>query len=499
MTFSLFSVAILIIFIVILAIEVYRGIQKGFRQAIISLASALASVIASVMLSPLVSMLAVRLVFRLVVSKIAVYRQLLDTFPAADTFAQAVISAVISTVLFVVVFFVLRALINLCVAILCRVMQRSEQKDPGYRVEKNSYFDKNSKVLGGVTGGVTAIVIAMVITSPIMGSFDVANRAVESIENMYSWAVVDAIGEKNTNSIKTYSHDVVGNIFYQFGGKLMYQSAASAYMYGNKVSLMHEIETVEKTVDDGMALYREMTDANSDSKTRMALLDELCADVEQYRMCPGLAAEVIANGAGAWCHGEKFFGISKPTVNKLAQPAVDDVFGILERTNVTNVKPNVITLIKIVSVMIEYDVIYLDTDDYERIMEILSDGEFEDRVNAILKENPFMEEISVSSLAMTAVADHLLVSAYDEEKYGVLVSNLADAINSVHVKGYGSDDEKAQALAAHAVKQLEEYGVTIDQTVAKLTAKLLLRELPLDEGNITSDDVRDLFDRYAKP
>ncbi len=499
MTFSLFSVAILIIFIVILVIEVYRGIQKGFRQAIISLGAALASVIASVMLSPLVSMLVVRLVFRLVVSRIAVYRQLLNTFPAADTFAQAVISAVISTVLFVVVFFVLRALIDLVVAILCRATQRSEEKDPGYRVEKNSYFDKNSKVLGGVTGSITAIVIAMVITSPIMGSFDVANRAVESIENMYSKAVVNAIGEKNTKSIKTYSHDVVGNILYQFGGKLMYQSAASAYMYGNKVSLMHEIETVEKTVDDGMALYREMMDARSDPKTRIALLNQLCADVEQYRMCPGLAAEVIANGAGAWSRGEKFFGISKPTVNKLAQPAVDDALVSLAKTDIKSVKPNVITLIKIVSVMIDYDFIYLDTGDYDKVMEILSDGEFEDSLNALLQENPYLDEISVSSLAMTAVADRLLVDAYDAEKYGVLVNELADAVNSVHVKGYGSDDERAQALATHAAKHLEKYGVTINQTVAKMTAKELMNELPLGEGAITPEQVCEIFERYANP
>ncbi|MBQ7380318.1 MAG: hypothetical protein IJW70_11655 [Clostridia bacterium] len=499
MTFSLFSVTIIVIFIVILSIEVYNGVQKGFRRAMVSLGSVLASVIASVMLSPLLSMLLTQIVFNLIVSKISVYRQLIDVFPSADELIRAVCSALVSTVLFVGVFLFLRGMIDLAVAILCRVTQRSDAKDPGYRVEKNSYFDKNSKVLGGITGGICAIVVAMVITSPIMGSFDVANRIVESVEKVNSKAVIRAIGEKNTQSIKTYSHDVSGNVLYQFGGKLMYQSAASTYMYGGKVSLLHEIETAEKTVEDGMALYKAMTDPHSNAKTRVALLDALCADVEQYRMCHGVAAEVMSKGASAWRNGEKFFGISKPSVNKLAAPAIDDVLDACAKTDIESVKPNIITMIKIAAVMIDCDFIFLDTDDYEEVMEILADGVFVDKVNALLKENPNMSDISVSSLAMTVVADHLLISEYDAEKYSVLVSGLADAVNTVHVKGYGSDDERAQALATHAVKQLEEYGMPISLDVAKMTAKQLLSELPLDQGSITEDHVREIFDRYANP
>ena len=498
MTFSLFSVAIIMVFIVILAIEVYSGIQKGFQRKMISLGAALAAVIVSSVLSPLLSMPLASIVYEEVVSGLSICVQLLKKFPSSDELLKGVVGALLSTVLFVIVFFILQILVDLIVAKLLRSSQASDTKEPGYVVENGSYFDKNSKVLGGIAGGVTAVVIAMVITSPIMGSFDAANRIMVTFEKVNSKSITQAIGEQNRQAVKTYSHDVVGNILYQFGGKLMYRGAASTYMYGEKVSLFHEIEVVEKTMDHGMALYKEMKKDRSNAKTCMTLLNALSEDVEQYRMCQGVAADLFAQSTNAWRRGEKAFGMPAPDVNRLARPVVNEILSVCAQSDMESVRPNVMTLIKIMSILIDYDMLSLDPYDYDKIMKILSNGEFEDRINEALKENPYMREISVSSLAMTVVAEQLVIHEYDEEKYSLLMSDLANAVNTVQMKGYGSDDERAQALAAHAVKQLEEYGLSVDPEVAKLTATALLDELATYKGAVTQDQMREIFDRYTE-
>ena len=69
---------------------------------------------------------------------------------------------------------------------ICSSPKAANGRNPGYGVEKNSYFDKNSRSLGGSVGFVSAIVITMVITCPIMGTLDVATDCLSIATRAYS-------------------------------------------------------------------------------------------------------------------------------------------------------------------------------------------------------------------------------------------------------------------------------------------------------------------------
>ena len=63
MTFTVFSMAIIMLFAVIAGIEIYQGIKKGFFKAMVAFGMALLCMVISVVLSPLLAELIADAVF----------------------------------------------------------------------------------------------------------------------------------------------------------------------------------------------------------------------------------------------------------------------------------------------------------------------------------------------------------------------------------------------------------------------------------------------------
>ena len=84
------------------------------------------------------------------------------------------------------------------------------------------------------------------------------------------------------------------------------------------------------------------------------------------------------------------------------------------------------------------------------------------------------------------------------EIYDSMMTDLADAINAVNNKGYGSHEEKAQALALHVVNVLKNYGVTISQGIAEQVAPELLALHADQEADVSAAQVREMIERYAQ-
>ena len=110
MTFSAFSVAIILIFANAVTIGIYRGRQRGFFKSLIFLGSALFSVTVSIILSPAISNLISTAVFDNVLPGIKEYRSFVSAYSSLDDTLQAVATALISTLLFVLIFFIVRGI-----------------------------------------------------------------------------------------------------------------------------------------------------------------------------------------------------------------------------------------------------------------------------------------------------------------------------------------------------------------------------------------------------
>ena len=346
-------------------------------------------------------------------------------------------------------------------------------------------------------GFVSAIVITMVITCPMMGTLDVATDCLSIATKAYS-KVNRYIGERNYEAVFEYSDDILGNAFYQFGGKLIYRSVASTYLYGEKVYLMPEIENADATAAVAIPFYYQIVSQRYDAKTQVAYINGMCEGLEQTEVCDGILADCTRKFSEKWSAGRRFYGISRPETNDLIDPFLDEVFHACIYTTKDDVKQNLTTVLQIMAVVIESDVLYVDTDHYEQVMEVLEDSNLIAELDKLLESNPSMQNIKTSSILMRVLASHIDSLEYEQEMYDSMMTDLADAINAVNNKGYGSHEEKAQALALHVVNVLKNYGVTISQGIAEQVAPELLALHADQEADVSAAQVREMIERYAQ-
>ena len=497
MSISLLSVAILLIFFAISAIEISRSIKKGFRQSMISLGIVVSSLLLSVIVTNGVARLLTDLFIMRIVRDTAFYGELTGLFRSLGDVLGALVSMAVGVVVFILVFFITRAILNAFFMAIYNGAIKKNRGDSQYVMEKNSYFDANDKVLGAIAGAISAVIITMVVTAPLMGVLDVAARGI-ALTKTTDPIFESTIDDEVQKSVDKYSDDVIGNVFYQFGGKIIFNSVASARMDVGRVYLLHELELLDKTAEDFVATYRVFENSGSGDWIDTSSLYELSDDVEQAEMFSGLLAEVLSNLGESWREGSSYLDIEKPATNSIIDPAFNRILNACAVTDAHSVKYNLPTLLKIYAIVLDSGIMQLDTDDYEQVIGFLNDSSIVDDLTEVLEANPYMSDINVSSMAMAAISQHILLNNYDADEYSKLMSELAGSVNTVMNKGYASEQERVDALTSFAIKHIESYGVTVPEEIAKLAAREILKSLSSVNGEVSADDMSELFDSFAK-
>jgi hypothetical protein len=150
--------------------------------------------------------------------------------------------------------------------------------------------------------------------------------------------------------------------------------------------------------------------------------------------------------------------------------------------------------------VIETDLIHIDISDYNAAIRFLNETRLIDRVNEELSRNPYMNHIRVTSITMSAIAQQLNSDLLTPEQYDELSGGLADMINQINGMNYNGVDEKAEVLKDSAKKYITDAmgeDVEIPEEVIEAVSVELLQELEGKE-NVTAEDIKDIFDRYAK-
>ena len=223
MSFSLLSIGLIIFFVVITAIEIYRYINRGLNKSLLAFGSSIISIILSIVLSPAISGTIVTVIFSAIVEKNPSYVSAVKLFPSVGTILIVACTALLNTLMFVIMFFVFRRLSRIVINLACRTIIRKNSSDPGYAKEKEAWYEKYDKVISGIIGGLSSFLICMLTISPLMGTVetvvkvaDVAEASSPGILSKY------AIGDERISNLiqdlDYITHDAVGNVFYQHGG-----------------------------------------------------------------------------------------------------------------------------------------------------------------------------------------------------------------------------------------------------------------------------------------
>lgn len=498
MTFSLFSIAILLIFCAVGATEVYQSIKKGFRMTLISLAIVVFSAIFSASVTYLVSEGISDVVLNLILRRFEFYRDLTQSYAWADEFVDAVMGMILGSLIYVGMFFAVRSLTKRIVGAVCKNKIMRFVSTPAYCKEKDSYFDQNDSVLSIITGVVISIIVTMVITNPIMGTLDVANKClgiVSKLEMNETDSTEENVAESTGEmDLSVYANDFCGNVFYQLGGKTMYYSVASADVYGERVHLISEADALVDLFDDLEYTYSAFIDPENATDEQVDRIYKLCDNIERIELCSGALGEFVSSFARAWQNGDRFMGIPKPVTHDLIEPAFDKILSVCRYTDHQSAKANMITLLKLYATVMDNDLFDVNMSDFDSLVEYVNESDIIDRLNAILEENPYMSGVSVSSVAMAALSNYIRDFDYDISKYSVLMEDVSGAINEVNGRGYATDEEKARALASYVQECVKEYGITVPKDFSTLVAEEMLKNL--SGSYITIEDVKKLFYQY---
>jgi hypothetical protein len=429
------------------------------------------------------------------------YKPWIDAFDSLEELACAVLALILNIISFVVFFFLCRAIINGVFTFFYKVLQKKNKDDMNYVRQENAFLYRHDKLMGGIVGAISAVLVTMTLISPIMGTLELVDK---------TCAVVDGVGEdpwekmrlkkSEIDLVRRYYYDIPGSVLYHMGGKYIFRAATCTIMYDQRVSLFEELDSVANVAAKAVDAYGVMAapeKADSDDAEKISALGESLVEVKMTR---GLVADLLSFGAKTWREGGEIISIPKPNMPQLIQKPFDEILLACEDSNKDSIKYNILTLFNICALVIETDLIHIDISDYNAAIRFLNETRLIDRVNEELSRNPYMNHIRVTSITMSAIAQQLNSDLLTPEQYDELSGGLADMINQINGMNYNGVDEKAEVLKDSAKKYITDAmgeDVEIPEEVIEAVSVELLQELEGKE-NVTAEDIKDIFDRYAK-
>lgn len=496
MSFTLFSFALLTLFILIVAVEIYRMLHRDTVRSLLSGATVLLSVLCSMILSPIISIAIINVLYANI-NRIPVLATFLKNSGHLAHLLIALVCIALSVLLFLIVFFLLRILFGMIISILYRTLLKKASGDAGFASEGDSWFDRNRKVINVLIGVLNAFVIMVVITMPIMGTFGVVSRTIGIAEKIDEdiWKVNKTTAE-TVEGLKRYSNDAVGSVFYQCGGTHMFSAVATTMLYDETVYLDNEMDHLEGMAESLSTVFPIFTDPQSATDEHVAALENFCVHLEQMKLSKPLLAEYISKGAGAWLRGNLFYGVPKPTLNEVIDPTFDELLRVCAGVNIYNAQRNTVSLFRIYGIIIDSGLLRLQSYDYETLTAFLQETHIIERLSEELSKNPDMSGIndSVSAIAIGVMALQLEQMNLDDLAYDGLMSDIADAVESV--KNLEDLGERIDTLSNYTQDFLGEHDVSIPENVARYAAEKMLEILASEPGTVDAARIEEFFKNY---
>lgn len=496
MSISGFSVIILLIILTVMAIEVYRGMRRGFFPSLLSLGLLIPCILAALLIAPGLSRSLVSAIMRHVVRPNAEYQALLGIFPSMEVLAPAAAQLIATLLLFILCFALLRPLARFL--FFCCTLDHLDNSDcdPGFSREKNSFCYQHNTLLGGITGGLCGMIICMVITCPFMGALRVADDVIVIAESFEPalWSMT-TLSEKDVKTIKDLPDDLPGNLLYEFGGKYMFHAAAQTEFDGETVYLHTELAQIHSLlshVPDALAVLSNPSAATDEQLQQLRALRD---DFNDLQVCHSLVADYFAPCTWAWLNGYRYFGISYPQVHPVMRPLMDDILEVCTTTDHRTVKANATTLLNICILLAESDLQSLPSHDLNAIFSHMEKTKLLSKLEQELDKNPNMEQIRLSSVSMQLWGMVMKSKYFSPTALNHFYENIANTLNAIHQRGYGSAEEKITVFGTHLNRFLTEMNLNLSETLVDAIATELIYLTPA-ESEFTSTQIQEFFVQY---
>ncbi len=496
MSISWFSVVILLIVITVTLIEVYRGMSRGFFPTLLSLGLMIPCSLTALLIAPALSRSLASSIMDNLVRPDYNYQTLLSMFTSMDSLVHSAAQLIATILMFVLCFLLLRPVFRFICYCFTLEHLSANDSDPGYSREKTSFCYRHNALLGGITGGICAIIISMVITCPFMGALRVADDVIDMAETFDPelWSMT-TLSDEDVDTIKKLPKDLPGNLLYEFGGKYMFYATAKTEFDGEIVYLHTELDHVESLFSHLSAVTAILNDTTSVTQEQIDHLKALRDDINNLQVLHGLVSDYFSCCAQVWLNGYPYYGFPQPQMHPVVQPLIDDILLVCTTSDYSTIKANATTLLNTYIYILESELLSLSHDNLDGVLLLLERTQLLTKLEAELEKNPNMEQVRISSVGMQLWGEVIQSHSFTPSYLSIFYENVANALNTVHRRGYGSPEEKIAVLSTYLDKYYAEMKLTIPTVLSDAIATELVYQIPA-QGDFTGLEIQEFFSQY---
>lgn len=491
MTFSLFSVAVILLTAALIAFGIRKSLKLGLRRALISLAATLACIFAALMLSKVIARPLGATLSKLI-SNTGMLDKMVEAFPSVDDIIGIVANAIAAPIIFIIVYFVCRAVI----VPITRIIEQKYVSDfacPEDKVNgEDTWIKRHQRAVSIAAGAAGGLITAMVIISPISGTFRMAGTLLGMVSGEDAMIKGVNIDEDIVNGIDRYANDLPSLVLYETGGKYIYSLAATSRYEGETVYLAKEVGAMDDALSDFSMIKNALSDMSGLDGASTQAVKEAVDSMNESTIVRLVAADFISNAATRWSEGNDYMNMQRPDFGALGDDLVDDILEVFSTETHKTVCEDISTVLSVLDILRDGGI--LTESDYENM---LANIEANDTLNGVcneLKKNPRMAHITttVYHIALRATAT-AITNTMMEYQYDSLMEDMADTWNTISQKSY---DYQIEYISRNTKDYAEQYGVQIPETAAQITAEAIT-EWFSGNDEVTSQEIDYFIQFYS--
>ena len=489
MTFSLISLAVLLIAALVIVIEVVRAINRGRHKTLVTLASLFLALFVSIIVTGFLSKLLAKYMLSFIKSVIDI-SEFSNKITTTESILFAYADAFVAPLIFLFVFILVRILIAIVIKIVYTV-RNNDIDDKRYESEDAPSYKKKPNFVNGLLGALCGFLVMVVCIAPILGSVKIATKTFKQLNEASETTNV----KFKQNAIRLFencSNDLVGNVFYYCGGNLVYRSVATSKLNDNYFGLKNEIDNTFITAENLLSMNQLLNNIDAATDEEKNMLKNLGRDVDKTETLKSATADVLPVIAKNWLNDEDYEGIKKPKVSKACESFFDKMLYVCKSTTPETVGDDLSTLLNVYLIAYEHDV--LVSENYKEMIEKAKVSGAFDLIKKELNKNPRMAGISVDidTMGMKSIASAL--QSFNFENYDILMNDITSVLNDA----INRDNKERLDYVTEMTKQyIQQYGIDLGDDVAEEVAQRLVDELVDHRTSVTVEDLKEFWDKYS--
>ena len=490
MTFSLISIAIILITALVITIEVLRATRRGIQKTLVSLASIFLALFSSIVITRFIS----KLFTGMVIDELDIDLSSIEkTFPSANSLMYSFTDALVAPIVFLFVFLIMRALIAFVISIVNKATYKKVSEKP-YKQEDAPRYQRKPRLVSGLLGALCGFMIMTVCISPIFGTLKVMSKALKGNDEAKVLSL--GLGDELIAYVDGYSKDFSGSIIYYCGGNLVYKAVATSTLNDNHFAVGKEVEETFENYDKIASVGTILNDLDGATPEMKASAHDFGDNINRAETLKALSYDIFPKLAKSWLDDKPYsaFGAtwSKPNVNGACESFFNKMLNVCRQSTPDTVGQDFTTLINVYIIAHENGILF--TQDYKTMVEkATATGAFE-LIRKELSKNPRMAGIAVDIDTMSTKSLASALQMVNINNYENLMNNMMGMLNYSMIY---SDKSQQEFIKNNITSLINNYGIGVGGDIVDTLSEQLIEDVIGNKSSVTADDIRSFWEKYA--